>query len=226
MTARCQRGESSWLLLNRESRQLWWSLHHFRDNGMLEIGSGQHVKFIGEFQTLVQCLRHGFGLRQEICPQDIKGCSTASLLIYLFHISSDLRWCKRENRTQKSRDFTNKMVHKVESEMQSGPEQARILVNRGAEGLSDVGITMTNGGMVWFSSWVKLEHGSQLLNHVNRTWQSMREQMNQGLGELLPDGTCHICDLVSFVLNLRFRNQIGLKMLSLQQVFDKLCLAH
>ena len=110
MTARCQRGESSWLLLNRESRQLWWSLHHFRDNGMLEIGSGQHVKFIGEFQTLVQCLRHGFGLRQEICPQDIKGCSTASLLIYLFHISSDLRWCKRANRTQKIRDFIHKMV--------------------------------------------------------------------------------------------------------------------
>ena len=68
--------------------------------------------------------------------------------------------------------------------------------------------------------------GRKALNHVNRTWQSMREQMNQGLGELLPDGTCHICDLVSFVLNLRFRNQIGLKMLSLQQVFDKLCLAH
>ena len=106
-------------------------------------------------------------------------------------------------------------------------EQARILVNRGAEGLSDVGITMTNGGMVWFSSWVKLEHGSQLLNHVNRTWQSMREQMNQGLGELLPDGTCHICDLVTFVLNMKsFRNHNGLKMLSLQQVFDKLFVWH
>ena len=153
MTARCQRGESSWLLLNRESRQLWWSLHHFRDNGMLEIGSSQQGKFIWELQKQVQ---------QEICPQDIKGCSTASLLIYLFHISSDIRWRKHENRTQKIRDFIHKMVHKVESEMQSGPEQARILVSRGAEGLSDVAITMTNRGMVWFSSWVKSEHGPQV----------------------------------------------------------------
>ena len=180
-----------------------------------------------EFQKQVQSLRNGFGLQQEICPRDIKGCSTASLLIDLFHISSDLRWCKRENRTQKIRDFIRKIVHKVESEMQSGPEQARIQVNRVAEGLSDVAITMTNRGMVWFSSWVKSEHGPQVLNHVNRTWQSMREQMNQGLGELLPDGTCRIRDLVTFVLNLkRFRNQIGLKMLSLQQVFDKLFVWH
>ena len=37
--------DSAWV--NRESRQLWWSLRHFRDNGMLEIGSGQHGKFIG-----------------------------------------------------------------------------------------------------------------------------------------------------------------------------------
>ena len=129
---------------------------------MLEISSGQHGKFIGEFQKLVQSLRNGFGSRQEICPQDIKGCSTASLLIYLFHISSDIRWRKHENRTQKIRDFIHKMVHKVESEMQSGPEQARILVSRGAEGLSDVAITMTNRGMVWFSSWVKSEHGPQV----------------------------------------------------------------
>ena len=35
--------------------------------------SGQHAKFIGEFQKQVQSLRHGLGLRQEICPQDIKG---------------------------------------------------------------------------------------------------------------------------------------------------------
>ena len=84
--------DSAWV--NRESRQLWWSLHHFRGNGMLEIGSSQQGKFIWELQKQVQ---------QEICPQDIKGCSTASLLIYLFHISSDLRWRKNENRAQKIR---------------------------------------------------------------------------------------------------------------------------
>ena len=104
-------------------------------------------------------------------------------------------------------------------------EQARILVNRGTEGLSDVAVTMTNRGMVWFSSWVKSEHGVQALNQVKRTWQSMREQLNQGLGELhmLPDDTCHIRDLETCVLNLKgFRNQNRLKMLSLQQVIDKL----
>ena len=107
--------------------------------------------------------------------------------------------------------------------MQPGPEQNRILVSRAAEGLSDVAITITNRGMVWFSSWVNSEHGTQVLNQVKRIWRSMREQMNQGLGELLPDGACHIRDLVTFVPNVKsFRNQNGLKMLSLQQVFDKL----
>ena len=63
----------------------------------------------------------------------------------------------------------------------------------------------------------------QVRNQVKKTWQSMREQMNEGLGELLPDGTCHIRDLVTFFLNVKsFRNQNGLKMLSLQQVYDKL----
>ena len=56
------------------------------------------------------------------------------IVIYLFHISSDLCWCKvNENRTQKTRDLFCKMVHKVESEMQSGAEQVRILVNRVAD---------------------------------------------------------------------------------------------
>ena len=65
----CQRGESSWLL------------HHFRDFGMLEIGSSQHGKFVGEIQKQVQNFRNGLGLRQEICPQDTKGCFIAYLLV-------------------------------------------------------------------------------------------------------------------------------------------------
>ena len=63
----------------------------------------------------------------------------------------------------------------------------------------------------------------QVRNQVKKTWQSMREQMNEGLGELLPDGTCRIRDLVTFFLNVKsFRSQQGTNMLSLQQVFDKL----
>ena len=185
--------------LNEDSSQLLWAVEFFQNHEMLQQNhktARQRRKFVSEFQKQVRMLRDDFGLEEQDPPQDQKMASTSSMVMYLFHISSDPRFCgNNQIRTQKVQDFLNTLVQKVQCELEVLPDNNRMTVR-------DIQIAFSNRGQVYFGDWVKATSAPQALGWIKKTWKEMRDNWNVGLG-IIENDACHIRDLMIFFLSYK-----------------------